>query len=338
MDENVMQILGLLVIPIITALFATIIALRALSHSKTANTRAKESIIESEKANILAEKAITESETANTLSKEANELSEKAFDESKKAKYEAKRPKPDAISIKISPANLKVFRGSKASRFIDEPDISNFLDIEKILDPNIFQKSTVFDYDGKKYMLINTLPKDVSKTILLEQIVLAFNVIEVEISLGSRISEIKIEKAYTMIDHKSPFTDVEVLDVKFPIGHNQVTLTMPFAYACFNHNIKTLDIERINNLKKSGNTEEINLLEQKVESALLGFYETAFLIRCKTTDDEVGAEGFLYSFLIHTKYGKIEVEKIHDGDYLFNKKAAEAESRSGRKIVQHSID
>jgi len=277
---------------------------------------------------------------ANRKAGSANNLSEKA-------NYEAKRPRLNLTNLSIDPKNVEVYAGEHVEWENTEPLVcpNGSYDFAKIIsDEDNVKKCTRWDYNGKKYLLVNLCPANVNERI--GDVVLMLGALNITIDLGSdRISCFRLGECFSLVDGVSLGdeikTNVEYITPKSP-------LEMQVAYACINYKTKSLKLDNILNLKNSydasikdvEDTQEIENLHKasivdflnplndivkcEIADKYISFSETGYVLKCTTNID------YDYTLYMEKKKNGLENLLIHDTIDVFVEKV------NGRDIVQQS--
>jgi len=369
-NEYILTILAMLV-SIVISIISLKFAYSANKQSKTANELAEEANKKSDISNDLAIEANELSKNANAYSKEANDL---AKGESRRA-Y---RPKLELKSLNLNPNGIHVYVGNNIKLSGAKP-IKNIIPDTLPLfnadgEPIFIKYDSGYDYTNfivrsrGRVFLTSFVPHKEDSTIMkrsdwreylfinlcsannIDNVILIFGLINLTIDTDSdNISELKIEKAYSMINENENVrndmsVDVEFVDPKFP-------LTIPIAIAYQKkRNKKSEDdvrcaLERfcyeIFRLKGK-NEEPINLLEDKDMFEMFEKYirlsELSCLLKCVTTGDD--DESYYYTLMFRTMdspYHNRYFTKIY-GSKQFYKMAKKATERAGHNVIFKKVN
>ncbi|MCL2771716.1 MAG: hypothetical protein FWD71_00060 [Oscillospiraceae bacterium] len=266
---------------------------------------------------------------------------DKRDEKTDKSSYEKCRPEVELSSLTLYPNEFEVYVGEKvewwkgASRpefdksiigqrnkyERDEKDENKNKTYIKIIEDRI-RKDTVLRHENskgteKEYMFIN-LCKESDFGNLANDVVLAFDVLKFRLKFNNnKVDKVRIKKAYSMIKEDESFGNDIKINVTFPVSGD--FLEIPVAYAYINLETSSVKINNIYTKLAEQGKKEIDFLQSRNNAGdYIGFIETAYLIECLTTDDEV----YEYSlFLEVDKSGWLIPRKIRNGDNFFNKKA-----------------
>jgi len=321
--------MGELLLGVIGILLSTVISVIALVSSKSAN---KKSTI----ANELAEKA-------NNLYEQANKLAQSSSNK-------VHMPKIKLIDFSIDPNKIEIFAQKNMqingahpmkspSRKVGTYEYYNF---HRLINGN-FRNISLLAHPLTmiEYLFLNLCSNNFND----DNKAVVFGMFNVTIDFGSdSISEIKIEKAYAMVNKRTSIGNDLDINVRFfdPIS----PLKIPIAFVCPYKKIEGL-LERVSWLK--GTFKSLNLFESKsMIPQYTNLDEFACLLRCKTIEDE--ETPYYYSLLFHPtelcNYDRLNYwghsvnyrARICNGSSDFYEMAKRASERADCDVIFESID
>ena len=288
---------------------------------------------------------------------------------------------PKDVEIYVSEELLKDWVGAESIiDFIDTyiPDVGKkYIDI--VNDPKrLFMTSSLYPNDhllkdnNKMYMFINLCSKSDFPDSKSDKILVlgALNIIlDVDVN---KIKEFKIDKVYSINEKGESFGAGVKLDVNFDrfldvkslsdsnksdnaedskdSKDSRIKFEMPVAYACKNGEDTSLHLKKIHDYKyecdKTNEPEEsseINFLKPQIEaSEYIGFFETAYLVKCKTSNMR---KPYYYSVVLNkTTLNKdkdkaiLNLPRERNGKKLFYAMAKKAKQRGKEnQIKKHNI-
>lgn len=263
----------------------------------------------------------------------------KKLKDAKRVAMLAKTPRLQLTGLSLSPIDVDMYVGDNVEWDNTKPiwgkdpatdEFYSYIDL--VLNPNCLRKETLISHKGKKYLFINRCPQDAEKH--KDNIVLAFDVLNMKIEFDSnRINTLKIKKSYAMISESEAFGSDVKIDVNFSIDKS--SLEIPIAYACLISRNTSVNLYNINKLAKSGANAPIDFLQSKEKiKKYLNFTETAYLLECTTTDDEI----HYYSMLLKVDEDKLVSNMIYNGQDWFYEKAKTASYRAGYNVIKQPVD
>lgn len=269
---------------------------------------------------MVAYKAISVSKEAKAISEQSNSIAEDANNIANKSLNFQIAPQIELTKLELNPTEVKVY-GGKNIAWNGKIDLTDELyqHIKSLALSNVLTL-----IDGKEYLLVNLCNSETPKEDI--GLILGAFTFEAEYK-GTRIAEISVDRAYSLLNSKEPFVSDMVLNVRKNITHPKITFTI--AYACPYNFPSSLNLANIAFLSKN-TSDDINLLESPERvGEIIGFMETSYLIKCITaTDNE-----FFYT--IHIKrnnLGRMEVSQIYSGYEKYKEYCMKATERAGKKI------
>ena len=349
-SEEPIDILGILglVIPSIFSIIALVIACFANKRSKNANDIAEGANDIAEGANDIAEKANRISIQANDIAEEALKIAkqtvdvaEDANDISKRGQRNADRPDFKIKSWVLDPKKIDIYIGENveldnAKPLVGvDPTTKEEYDYENIV-LGTCRKLTLLSYNEKEHMLVNLCPHDIKKYI--DNAVIAFGVLSMTIDFDtSKISELVIEKTYSMMSETDSFYRDIKIDIDLPIHTSP--LEIPMAFACLNGRDSPIHLPSINKLVTSENLkdkEPINFLgdldSRSKASRYLNFIETAYLFRYKNMNGDIYYHSIFLEMDVDNEKVLKGLRRLDDCS-LFREKAEKACEKAGHDVV-----
>lgn len=269
-----------------------------------------------------------------SANRKANNLTREDIDLSIKEKQEAKRPKLTLEAVTLDPNKVEIYVGSNID-IKDErvkPIIGEKYDYAKeiVLNPAYFRKNVMLNHNQKDYLFVNQCYPDTHD---IKNLVLAFGMLNLKIDFGNvKISELKAERAYSMLQEDRCFGNDIELELKAKDIESPLEISLAFAY------IDALDTTtpRLYNILGLEREEKLDFFKNReIASKYLNFTEIAYLFSCKTTSSSIPYE---YTLILQIdKNGKLVSGLIHDGDEVFYKEANKATQEVGISVICKSI-
>jgi len=276
----------------------------------------------------------------------AHKLAKEKFTFEKDEKDKENRPSMTLESVIINTDDVDVYVGSNLEYYeakpiegIHEETQKGYNHIDLIKESNRLEMVTLlFPEDHKlpsndnTYMFINACSEiDVRDN--MDNAVLVFGALNITIDLdNSNISELKLEKAYSMKSGNKGFGENVKFKIKMPTP--KPVFTIPIAYACMDDDNMSINLRQVNKLRnqaiKDKKTKKINFMVTKGEAGkYLSFSETAYLFRCKTKD----VKFYDYTLLLEKEDKKLKNAIIYPNSDEFDRRVKGRED-----IVKYAID
>lgn len=269
--------------------------------------------------------ALIRSGKANKIANDANEISNQMRDDTQ-------RPRLKLVSLSLDPQNVHIYGGKNITWAGKLPLRDDLFNVIK----DSFRSDSVVTFKVEKeaapqeYLLINLCGKDSQR----EDIGLILNAITFSVenqNTDNPISEITIEKAYSMISNSKPFPlDMKLRNSTITIHENPFSVNL--AYACCHYESSSLNLGGIAGIKASGETDIINLIDSPERAGeIIAFADTAYLFSCKTTS----GQRYEFSLVIskNPSTGNLKDHFIYYKREEFDKRAAAASERANKKVV-----
>ncbi len=144
---------------------------------------------------------------------------------------------------------------------------------------------------------------------------------------GTRIAEISVDRAYSLLNPKEPFMSDMKMDIRKNITQSKITFNI--AYACPYNFPSSLNLANIA-LLAANTVDNINLLETPERvGEIIGFMETSYLIKCITAANDE----FYYTICIkQNNFGRMEAGQIYRGYEKYKEFCIKATEGAGRRI------
>lgn len=227
----------------------------------------------------------------------------------------------------LDPKKVKVY-GGKSISWEGKNKISKKL--YNIIS-NSARTNSMVTINHKKYLLINLCYKDTPKN----DIGIIVDAFYFELKYAkNEIAELKILKAYSLLDPKTPFgVDIKInTHIDLRIGSQSPVITIPIAYACPVYENSSLNLGNIAKIA-TNTTKEIDLLKTpSMAKQIICFMETAYLINCRTYDNNE----FLISLYMKkdNRNGELKTSFECGSDKLYFDRYKRAKKKAQKEIQQ----
>lgn len=269
--------------------------------------------------------ALIRSGKANKIANDANEISNQMRDDTQ-------RPRLKLVSLSLDPQNVHIYGGKNITWAGKLPLRDDLFNVIK----DSFRSDSVVEFKVEKeaapqeYLLVNLCKEDSQR----EDVGLILNAITFSVenqNTDHLISELTIEKAYSMISNSKPFPlDMKLRNSTITIHENPFSVNL--AYACCHYESSSLNLGGIAGIKASGETDIINLIDSPERAGeIIAFADTAYLFSCKTTS----GQRYEFSLVIskNPSTGNLKDHFIYYKREEFDKRAAAASERANKKVV-----
>jgi len=228
-------------------------------------------------------------------------------EEGKKAneiRIEDNRPILTLSELKLFPEKFEVYAGVNAEwgtkNLIVNSDYEGYVTSDKYKRKTTLTRIKVKG-KNERYLFVNACPKTTKNT---RNAIFALDALYLKIDFeyknGVRIKAMGIKDVYSMYTDKENFgVDHEANTKKITIPSSQTCAEIPVAYACIDTHPTSMKLQKIYDLKQSGQTEPIDFIETPDKAGdYIGFAETGYLIECTTIDKK----DYLYSLIMEKDY------------------------------------
>lgn len=250
----------------------------------------------------------------------------------KDARDDTQRPRLKLVSLSLDPQNVHIYGGKNITWAGKLPLRDDLFNVIK----DSFRSDSVVTFKVEKeaapqeYLLVNLCKEDSQR----EDVGLILNAITFSVenqNTDHLISELTIEKAYSMISSSDPFPlDMKLRNSTITIHENPFSVNL--AYACCHYESSSLNLGGIAGIKASGETDIINLIDSPERAGeIIAFADTAYLFSCKTTS----GQRYEFSLVISRdpSTGKLKDHFIYYKRVEFDKRATAAYERANEKVV-----